>query len=355
VSEIYWLDICGSESGSESGSGYCDLCDLLPDTIPYGYVEGFNELTGYVSSTFTVISKDISDNLWKWTATMVKPNCPPYTLEVDIECVDGVLSSTRAIQKFNNTSIDLKLEGLGAINNCTPIDDCLAISMTGFVLSWKDPNDPQIPLFYNYIGQQCLCTTDCKPTPPPPCILIPKYVNVIQNIEINNGALSKNTAVIETFDIEDITTQQVLPLTSCNNLEIAPFVPVNIEIGSSTNVSCYDTVSIVRDILFIKDHLIVVKSNIKILSINNPISDIIVDTIIDCETEIMPSTVPPNSISPSTNTCDDFINNEDIIIVTDVYIENNILKYRTANIKVPKIITANNTNNIILLTNCPNP
>ena len=289
---------------------------------------------------------------------MVKPNCPSYTMEVDIECIDGVLSSTRAVIKFNNIAIDLNVDGLGSINSCTSTDpdptdeaDCIAISMTGFVLTWKDPNDPMISVFYNYIGQQCLCITDCKPIPLPPCIPIPRHVNAIQNIAINNGVFIKNTATIETFEIVNITTQDIIPLTSCVIQEIAPFIPENINIGPSAIVSCYDTVNIVSDIIFTKDYLIVVKSNIKILSINNPISDLVVNTIISCDQQPLPGTEPSN-ILVSNNQCDGYSNTENIIVMTDIYIENNILKYRTANITVTKIITSNNPSNIILLTDC---
>ena len=292
--------------------------------------------------------KDDNDNLWKLSATMVKPDCPSYLYEIDIECINGSFNAVRHQLICNNITVNLSTVGLGPINSI----DCIPASFTGFIgLESSDPNDPSVIAFYNCIGQQCICTENCDPVPEPPIIPIPGFVNAVQDIVFNNGSLNKKTAIIESFEILDITTQTIATLTSCDDPTTTSFNPINISIGPPTEVSCYDTINIVRDVIFTKDYLVVVKHNIKILSINNPISDVVISDIISCTGTIIADT-QSSDVSISSNNCNDYPNNEDIVLVTDIYIENNTLKYKTANIKVPQIITANNISTIIQSTNC---
>ena len=329
----------GSESGSESGSG-CDICDNLPDSIFIGQSYGFGSSTGYISSSPIILNKDSNDGLWKAVWTMIKPNCPSYTCETDIKCTDGQLEAVRdQVICADNTIYDQVTTGLGSVNT----NGCVPISFLGWVST--------APNGFDFCLTPCECVVNCLPPPPPPLIPLGANVRGLQNINIDGNNINKQIAIVETFEVSSYSTQSIVTTTQCSG-ELDNFIPENISFTPiDYEPSCYDTISIVSDMQIINGHLIITKNTIKILSINNPISSFTIDTFDACDGS-MPQGSDPGPPTVSIDSCSTYDGSEELAVITDVYIENNSLKYRTANIRVLKTHSVNNQELIITKTNC---
>jgi hypothetical protein len=275
---------------------------------------------------------------------MIKPDCPSYVQEIDIECVDAQFNAVRHQIICGIGTFDLDTTGLGDIDS----DGCEPTSFLGFVGTIRpaDVNDATQCI------SPCECQVNCLPPPPPPPIPIPQAARGLQGINLNGGNLIKEFAIFDTFEVSSYSTQSVITTRECAN-DFNNFTPVNINFAPiDYEPYCYDTVSIVSDIQIVNGHLIITKNSLKILSINNPIVSVNVDTINSCDFNVLIDN-DPGPPAVSVDSCSTYDGSEELNLITDVYIENNTLKYRIANIRVLKIHSVNNQELIITTTDCP--
>lgn len=376
VSDTYSIGICGSDSGSESGSESgtdCDICPQIPDCIYVGYRYGFGILTGFESTSPIILTKDSSDNLWKANWTMDKLNCPSYTIEIHIECTNNSFIPVLSTFTCGSASINANVIGLGPINtsNCSTI-----LSFVDFIQT-VDENDSNYQNFLDCIGIDCQCQIDCLPVPEPGLIpfnpnfediqpprqkIVPQKIEIIKNININNGAIQYESDNVDVFKIISSETSTLLTCESCS--ETGQALPniiqpeVDIYPPLPTTLPCSDEIDVITNIFMEDMNLRITKTRIKVVQIVAPVN--ITSEISSITTCNGGSLTPTTSIDWNISNSDSSVyqnpNIATMTAVTDVYIDQNgSLMQKKCDIKILK---KNNTDTItkpfIALNDCPN-
>ena len=99
--------------------------------------------------------------------------------------------------------------------------------------------------------------------------------------------------------------------------------------------SCSDEISVVSDIQILGNNLVITKTTVRIPSIDIVHGVGILDTLESCD-GLYPNSTNSNSISVSNNPCSGY-NTSSVQLITDIFIEENKIKYKSATIKVSDV------------------
>ena len=258
---------------------------------------------------------------------------------------------SQSYRKCGNTEVDIYLySGLGPLQFNG--SSCYPYAVLGF-LTDVDINDPDINTYNNCIANglnacNCFCCINCLPPPEPPIIPLGNNFKGVQNIQIANIAQNSNPnifgaggnsviqqqfGIFEGFSVISIETFSIAELSSCDNINN------NSNFSSTYNYpynpsypSCSDEISVVSDIQILGNNLVITKTTVRIPSIDIVHGVGILDTLESCD-GLYPNSTNSNSISVSNNPCSGY-NTSSVQLITDIFIEENKIKYKSATIKV---------------------
>jgi hypothetical protein len=226
-----------------------------------------------------------------------------------------------------------------AVGACCTIDDCtentLACHCSGVANSWWKEAEP--------------CGN---------CI-IPYSINAVSDIYLSGTDLEQERISIDVLEEVGSYTTTLALLASCSGAAPDLLTDASGVTNVNDNIAalpflCNDTISIVTDVTLDQDNLRVEKTTVKVLAIKAPISDSNIDSFVACAGTNIANNITP--VDLTTTICGGDVytdpNVTDVVVVTDVYIESEILKQRKATITVLAHSPPPVTNSIISTDDC---